>query len=613
MIKKGKYIMEKKKKEKREYSVFGNFVFSAKSLFKAGMATPIFRLILVFVSLGITVFAAYENKLLLDALDNGKGVDRVILSIAGIVGFYFFLQIMNNVVYMLYHIVWEKTWGRIYVRSLKPLYRADYDKLESPEYKNLYSQYTGYVRSSTLNEYNAVMELLSSVLSILVFGTMISMLHPLIAAGLVVMAVVHYFAKKPLVKIQHKMNIRLVANDRKFKYATAIATDFENAKEIRLYNMHGWVKSVTDDCIAEHRKVHSIIQWYTFFVGFCHNALHLLRDGFAYVYLILMFMNGELTPGDFVLYFTAITSFSTTLNNLTERFNEIHKYDLQVSEIRKTEKIESSRTRGEGIPVPHKDAEIEFRGVSFRYPNAKEDTIRGISFKIGAGERLAVVGINGAGKTTLVKLLCGLYLPTEGEILLNGHPVNEYNINEYYSVFSAVFQDINVLPLTIAENVACSIDNNKIDREKVHTALEYAGLWEKVSSLEKGMDTYFDKEVHAKAVDFSGGEKQKLALARAIYMDRPFLILDEPTSALDPIAENKMYLQFNEITKNNTALFISHRLASTRFCDRIIHMEKGKIIEYGTHDELMKMNGKYAEMFRIQSQYYNEEKDGETV
>ena len=605
--------MEKKKKEKREYSVFGNFVFSAKSLFKAGMATPIFRLILVFVSLGITVFAAYENKLLLDALDNGKGVDRVILSIAGIVGFYFFLQIMNNVVYMLYHIVWEKTWGRIYVRSLKPLYRADYDKLESPEYKNLYSQYTGYVRSSTLNEYNAVMELLSSVLSILVFGTMISMLHPLIAAGLVVMAVVHYFAKKPLVKIQHKMNIRLVANDRKFKYATAIATDFENAKEIRLYNMHGWVKSVTDDCIAEHRKVHSIIQWYTFFVGFCHNALHLLRDGFAYVYLILMFMNGELTPGDFVLYFTAITSFSTTLNNLTERFNEIHKYDLQVSEIRKTEKIESSRTRGEGIPVPHKDAEIEFRGVSFRYPNAKEDTIRGISFKIGAGERLAVVGINGAGKTTLVKLLCGLYLPTEGEILLNGHPVNEYNINEYYSVFSAVFQDINVLPLTIAENVACSIDKNKIDREKVHTALEYAGLWEKVSSLEKGMDTYFDKEVHAKAVDFSGGEKQKLALARAIYMDRPFLILDEPTSALDPIAENKMYLQFNEITKNNTALFISHRLASTRFCDRIIHMEKGKIIEYGTHDELMKMNGKYAEMFRIQSQYYNEEKDGETV
>ena len=613
MIKKGKYIMEKKKKEKREYSVFGNFVFSAKSLFKAGMATPIFRLILVFVSLGITVFAAYENKLLLDALDNGKGVDRVILSIAGIVGFYFFLQIMNNVVYMLYHIVWEKTWGRIYIRSLKPLYRADYDKLESPEYKNLYSQYTGYVRSSTLNEYNAVMELLSSVLSILVFGTMISMLHPLIAAGLVVMAVVHYFAKKPLVKIQHKMNIRLVANDRKFKYATAIATDFENAKEIRLYNMHGWVKSVTDDCIAEHRKVHSIIQWYTFFVGFCHNALHLLRDGFAYVYLILMFMNGELTPGDFVLYFTAITSFSTTLNNLTERFNEIHKYDLQVSEIRKTEKIESSRTRGEGIPVPHKDAEIEFRGVSFRYPNAKEDTIRGISFKIGAGERLAVVGINGAGKTTLVKLLCGLYLPTEGEILLNGHPVNEYNINEYYSVFSAVFQDINVLPLTIAENVACSIDNNKIDREKVHTALEYAGLWEKVSSLEKGMDTYFDKEVHAKAVDFSGGEKQKLALARAIYMDRPFLILDEPTSALDPIAENKMYLQFNEITKNNTALFISHRLASTRFCDRIIHMEKGKIIEYGIHDELMKMNGKYAEMFRIQSQYYNEEKDGETV
>lgn len=220
-----------------------------------------------------------------------------------------------------------------------------------------------------------------------------------------------------------------------------------------------------------------------------------------------------------------------------------------------------------------------------------------------------MVGINGAGKTTFVKLMCGLYVPTEGEIYLNGHPVNEYNINEYYSVFAAVFQEINIMPLTIAQNIACTTDDKKIDRDKVWMAVRSAGLYEKISSLNDGIDAYFDKEIHKAAVDFSGGEKQKLALARAIYMERPFLVLDEPTSALDPIAEREMYLCFNKITHDGSALFISHRLASTRFCDKIIHMENGEIIEIGTHNDLMKSNGKYADMFKVQSRYYSEESE----
>ena len=316
-----------------------------------------------------------------------------------------------------------------------------------------------------------------------------------------------------------------------------------------------------------------------------------------------------MTAGDFMLYFTAITSLSSTLTGFANRLNDIHKYDLQVTELRKAEKIATSRNRGQGIPVPDGKIDIEFRNVTFRYPNAQDDTIRNLSFHIRPGERIALVGMNGAGKTTLVKLLCGLYLPTEGEILLNGHPVHDYNIRDYYSLFSAVFQDISFMPISLAENIACTTDSSRIDRTRVLYAIEEAGLGKRIEALKDGIDTLYDKEVNPEATDFSGGEKQKLALARAIYLGSPVLVLDEPTSALDPIAENEMYLKFDKISKEQTSLFISHRLASTRFCDRILHLENGRIIEEGTHAALMEKNGRYAEMFRMQSQYYKDEKE----
>lgn len=599
----------KKTKEKSEFNIVSNILYSLKTVFKLSPIMFLTKIMVILAEISFKVYAIYETKIILDKFQTDNNLKNVLLLIVGLLVLYAVISLIQSVFYAIENYIFDKTAYILSQKACKLMCEADYDKLESPEYKNLLTQHMNFA-TAPLDMFYAFFELLKSIIMIVVFGTLVSTLHPLIFLMLVVMAVVHFFAKKPLVRLQHKLNIDMVANDRKFNYVTRISNDFENAKEVRLYDMSPWINEISDDCLKTHRHLHSRIQWRAFLTGSINNFLNLLRDAFAYIYLIIMFSKNAITVGDFTMYFSAITSLSGTLTGLSEKITELTKYDLKIKDIRKTEKMPSSRNRGKGITAPKENIEIEFRNVSFRYPNAENDTIKNISFKIKAGEKLALVGVNGAGKTTIVKLLCGLYLPTEGEILLNSHPINDYNIYEYYSLFSAVFQDISLMPYSIAENIAATTEKDEIDFEKVKNSIEIAGLKERVDALPLGIDTPFNKNVNEGAIDFSGGEKQKLALARAIYLDRPMLILDEPTAALDPIAENEMYMKFNEISRGQTAMFISHRLASTRFCDRIIHLENGEIIENGTHDELIAANGKYAMMYGLQSKYYSDSEGG---
>ena len=267
--------------------------------------------------------------------------------------------------------------------------------------------------------------------------------------------------------------------------------------------------------------------------------------------------------------------------------------------------MENSTNRGEGRPVPTGECEIEFRNVTYTYGGAENPTINNLSFTLHKGEKLALVGLNGAGKTTIVKLMCGLYDPTEGEILLNGVNVREYNREEYFKLFSAVFQDISLLAVSVEENITGQ-PADSCTREKLIDCMKKSGIYGKVMTLPEKEDTLLVRSVYQNSVDLSGGEKQKLALAKALYKNAPILLLDEPTAALDAIAEQQMYMSYLEFSKSRSSLFISHRLASTRFCDRIIMIENGGIIECGTHAELMERDGKYAELFMLQSSYYNE-------
>ena len=393
----------------------------------------------------------------------------------------------------------------------------------------------------------------------------------------------------------------------KKSYIRRKAESVELAKDIRIFGLQGWLNELLDrvhnvylDFLLRSEKVQLLSD-------ITEALLTIARNGIAYAYLLHMALRDSLSVPEFILYFTAVSTFTTWVMGILQSAQKLHEESLDISQVREfLDYPEPFRFEG-GAAIPKADAyELKLEHVSFRYPGAEEDTIHDLDLTVRPGEKLAIVGLNGAGKTTLVKLLCGLFDPTEGRVLLNGVDVRDFNRREYYGLFSAVFQEFSILDVTVAENIAQT--NENIDTKKLWDCIEKAGLTETVQKLPNGLDTHVGREVYLDGVLFSGGQTQRLMLARALYKDGAILLLDEPTAALDPLAENDIYQKYKDMTAGKTSLFISHRLASTRFCDRIIFVADGHITEEGTHDQLLARGGAYARLFEIQSRYYQEGK-----
>ena len=382
----------------------------------------------------------------------------------------------------------------------------------------------------------------------------------------------------------------------------------ELAKDIRIFGLQNWLNELLDQIHNLYLDFSLRCERVEVLADITEVILTVARNGIAYVYLINMALNEGLSVSEFLLYFTAVTTFTTWVMGILQEMSALHKESLDISRLREfldypePFKFEN----GEDIPAAE-NYELKLENVSFRYPGAETDTIHGLNLTVRPGEKLAIVGLNGAGKTTLVKLLCGLIDPTEGAVLLNGKDIRDFNRKSYYDLFSAVFQEFSVLDVTVAEQIAQTTVN--IDYDKIADCVEKAGLTSTIEKLPKGLETHVGREVHLDGVLFSGGQTQRLMLARALYKNGPILLLDEPTAALDPIAENDIYMKYSEMTNGKTSLFISHRLASTRFCDRIIFIADGGIKEEGTHESLLALGGEYANLFEVQSRYYQEGKE----
>lgn len=390
-------------------------------------------------------------------------------------------------------------------------------------------------------------------------------------------------------------------------YFYRLSKDGAAAKELRIYGFGDYFIKAVADIVAKTEWVIAKYTHQTAAVSGTRALLNLVRQSIAYVYLVYLVAEGRLLVSDFIFYFGILTGFSNWTVNLVASYAKLERCCRDCATFRA---YVESETKNEKPPnaVPVRIESIAFQSVSFTYPEAKAPTIRDMSFEVHAGENIAIVGENGAGKTTAIKLLCALYAPTSGEVLVSGKPLSTVSQKSCFDLYSVVFQDYRFLPVSIAENVALC-EEDKIDRDRLWDCLAKAGIREKIESLPERENSMMDKSVYKTAVDFSGGEKQKLLLARALYKDAPILILDEPTAALDPIAENELYLQYSALSAHKTSFFISHRLSSTRFCDKILFLSDGKIAEFGTHEELMQKRGKYYRMYELQSYYYREEAD----
>ena len=391
-------------------------------------------------------------------------------------------------------------------------------------------------------------------------------------------------------------------------YATGDGFSYQNGKDIRLYNGYRmlWHWTIGKHHSRDNEKKLNEAARSSTMSGFFGSFSKGILEAGSYLVVGILALSHFLSIGNVVKMAACLRNIFSDIQGL---FYGVSTLSISARQsISTLDLLDLSDDMYKGkLPLEKRsdnEYTIEFKDVSFRYPQSNQYALRHFSITLKIGEKLAIVGMNGSGKTTMIKLLCRLYDPDEGEILLNGVDIKKFKHDEYSRLFAVVFQDYQLFSFSLGENVAVS---EKYDIEKVKRCLEAAGFGERLSKLEKGVDTYLYKDYEDDGVEISGGEAQKIAIARAIYKDAPFVLLDEPTAALDPLSEYEIYTSFDKIIGSKTAIYISHRLASCRFCEKIAVFHKGSLVQTGTHEELLKdTEGKYYEMWNAQAQYYTD-------
>lgn len=601
--------MEEKDKT---YSILQNFGYCIKATIQNYPKLLVLCFSLIMINAAIPVITTFLPKVVIDEIVTQKSLEHLLLVTGIFMGTIVVMTALQKFIDRL--IYWHKYKMNTYFLKMvtKKSLRTDYCNQEDEHFRNLQSESFASCNgnfSYYAQIYDTSVKFMANLIGFTAFFYVLIRLNPIIIVFLVFSTLASYLMNKRIIKWETAHNEEKISYMQKLQYITRVSGEIKAAKDIRVYDMVLWLNSVYK---ANMEGVNSWYKKYTakiFKVSICDCSFSLVREGITYFYLLYLVLQGKLSVADFVLYFNVIVGFSAWLNSLLGQVNTINRLNISINRFRTFVEYPEKYRRSSGekindFSVPHT---IELKNVSYQYGNDGSKVINNLSLVIEPGEHLAIVGLNGAGKTTLVKLICGLIDPTEGEVLYDGKNIKELNREDVYKAFGVVFQQYSILPVTIAEIVAENINEN-VDVDRVRKCLQQAGLLEKINSMKNGMDTKYDKTMWEEGIDLSGGEKQKLLLARALYKNSPIVILDEPTAALDSISEQNMYELYNGVMDSKSSIFISHRLASTRFCSCIILLENGEIIECGTHEELLSSKGKYYELFETQAKHYREEK-----
>lgn len=550
---------------------------------------------LSFQNIPMIVFPA----LIIDEITVNHNISQAVVYICLFALAVFFLRYLSSFIEGVQSVYNLKLPHTFILKLARKMFMVDYSETEKSEFIDQYNNAGNEIFNACGNIYSLFTLGLSAFVKIILLSYLISTLNFYLVFLVLVFSIINCVLNTKSNKTFAEYQQSLSSAQRHEDYAWNLFSSLDFAKDLRTYAGSKYIENKYLKCADETIKIESEKTRKLFYINTIQVVLSVLQTIILYAVMIAEYRNGAITIGSFTLYIGSANEFAGTIASFLRMYESMKSVSYHYKAYK--DFMDLPELEGDcKEDIPSQPLCIEFRDVTFRYPGSDKDALYKFNLVIHPYEHIAIVGDNGAGKTTLIKLLTRLYQPTDGEILINSKNINEYDYEQYMRLFSPVFQDYKLLAYTIKENIAF----DHYDEKRFKKAVNESGLRDVIDKLPNRENTFLRKDFEESGVELSGGEKQKVAIARSFYKDACIALLDEPTAALDPISEYEMYKQFQGFSNGKTTLFISHRMGSTRFCDRIIVLDNGKLVEVGSHNELMKKNGLYCSMYQKQASYY---------